>query len=59
MVWVVLGQVLAILVDLLVARRRIGIEQDLEIVLLRQQLRLVLATLPIRTRHVALSVEVR
>src|ERR671933_258031 len=41
MVWCVLAQVFAILVDLLAMGRRSADEQDLELVLLRHQLRLL------------------
>ena len=40
MVWFVLGQVLAILVDLVTVGRRSGAEKDLETAVLRHQLRM-------------------
>ena len=50
MIWSVLAQVLAILVDLLTVGRRSTCEKDLEIVLLRHQVRLLQRRQPVPTR---------
>src|SRR5215217_154019 len=50
MVWFVLAQVFAILVDLITMGRRSADEKDLEIVLLRHQLRLLQRRQPARAR---------